>query len=81
MKPTIEQVRQAFDPLTGRELAHLLQTWQVGVNERKVRAIMAGKEQCPLVLYRAALHLQNELDKLPDRDFETLITETRTQMR
>ena len=80
MKPTIEQVRQAFDPLTGRELAYLLKTHQVGVNERRVRAIMAGKEHCPVVLYRAALDLQRELDLLSDSDFETLITETRLRM-
>ena len=81
MKPTIKQVRQAFEPLTGREVSYLLRTWEVGINERKVRHIMSGNEDCPLVLYNAALWLQQQHNELSDSEYESLLTDTRTRMR
>jgi hypothetical protein len=81
MKITAQMARDAFEPLTGRELAWLLKTYQVGINERKVRHIMAGRDSCPLVLYNAALWLQQEHEKLSDSEYEQLLDTTHKQMR
>ena len=78
---TPAQARQAFEPLTGREVSYLLRTWEVGINERKVRHIMSGNEACPLVLYNAALWLQQQHNLLSDKDYESLLTDTRSNMR
>jgi hypothetical protein len=73
--------RDAFEPLTGREIAWLLKTHQVGINERKVRHIMAGRDSCPLVLYNAALWLQQEHARLSDNEYNALLDTTREKMR
>jgi hypothetical protein len=73
--------RDAFEPLTGREIAYLLRTWEVGINERKVRHIMAGRDSCPLVLYNAALWLQQEHARLSDSEYNALLDTTHEQMR
>ena len=75
MNITPDMARDAFSPLTGREIAKVLKTWQVGLNERKVRHIMAGNEDCPLMLYYAALYWQQEHEGLTDDEYEQAINE------
>ena len=81
VKITPDMARDAFAPLTGRELAYLLRTWECGINERKVRHIMSGRDtNCPLMLYFAALWLQQEHAQLSDNDYNALLDTVRQEM-
>ena len=63
MTPTSDQLRELLEQtgLGQREAARVLKLYEVNLNERQFRHYLAGKEECPEVVYRALRDLANEL--------------------
>ena len=62
MTPTSDQLRDLLEQtgLGQREAARVLKLYEVKLNERQFRHYLAGKEECPEVVYRALRDLANE---------------------
>ena len=65
--------------LTGREAASLLKLHQVHINERQFRHYMTGKSVMPEAIYRALVHLADELENLSDTQWQKLVEATRDE--
>ena len=63
MTPTSDQLRELLEQagLGQREAARVLKLYEVNLNERQFRHYLAGKEECPEVVYRALRDLALEI--------------------